>query len=109
MSSVTNLLILPSICDDEWVADFNRLIDEESGHGPLTKISEALAPGGKRLESPVYAKAFNYFGPLGIHETVARLQPRSPWDFQYAIKDQHDESWTFFTFADAGRLAAEHA
>jgi hypothetical protein len=96
MSEVTNVLLAFSILEDAdarleevngWLAEAEQL--------PLRDIwrTEGAIGGGKRIETPLYAGAYNGFdlaGFLGFLRTVVWSQPG---EVQVIVHGQHDTRW----------------
>jgi hypothetical protein len=96
MSEVTNVLLAFSILEDAdaRIAEVNAWLDEVE-QLPLGSVwdSDSAVGGGKRMDAPLYAGAFNYFdlpGFLAFLRTVAWSQPS---DVQVIVRAHDEDRW----------------
>jgi hypothetical protein len=96
VSEVTNVLLAFSILEDAEarIADVNAWLSEVE-QLPLASVWEcdAAVGGGKRMEAPLYAGAFNYFDLsefLAYLRTVGWSQPN---ELQVMVRAHGDDRW----------------
>ena len=96
MSEVTNVLLAFSILEDAdaRVRDVNGWLDE-AGQLPLRSVwqTEAAVGGGKRMETPLYAGAFNGLDLSGFLAFLRTLVWSKPDEVQVLVHGQHDTQW----------------
>jgi hypothetical protein len=96
VSEVTNVLLAFSILEDaaSRIADVNTWLNEVE-QLPLAGVWEcdAAVGGGKRMEAPLYAGAFNYFDLSKFLVCLRSIGWGQPDEVQVMVRAHGDDRW----------------
>lgn len=96
MSDVTNVLLAFSVLEDadERAREVNGWLGnrEQPALGNVWRTETAVG-GGKRMETPLYAGAFNGFDLPAFFAYLRTVAWSKPEEVQVTVHGQHDTRW----------------